>query len=207
MHPDATPEDVSGTRFFDALHWPEAGPAAIDLLQGRFEPSARRVDRKRARLQWLAAACLPPLLVALSSSALGLWHARQAEVIRGEARALLEKSHPEVAGIPSISMALRAASPQTEAPDEPPVSRIGSVFGPFGTAFGRIEAQSRPRITGLRYQHSRGYLDVLLDARDVPELEALRAALDEAGTPARLVSASRVGERFDGRLRVGHETP
>lgn len=207
LSPDATHGDVSGVRFFDALVWPDAGREAVELLQGRFEPLQRKAARARARLQWLAAACLLPLLVATSSCTLGAWHVRQAEALRREARTLLAERRPEFARVPDIALALEAESRHAAEVARPDAPGIEALLGPLGVALGRVAPQSRPRITGLRYQRSRGYLDVLLDARDVPELEALRAALEATGTPARLASASQVGERFDGRLRVGHETP
>jgi hypothetical protein len=56
---------------------------------------------------------------------------------------------------------------------------------------------------GLRFQQARGYLELLLEAGSVEALQQLQAGLEADGAPAQLLSASRSGARFEGRVRVG----
>ena len=195
--------DVSAAAFFHALAWPDAGRAAVDLLQGRFEPPVHRLARRRSRTVLLASASLLPVLIAAPALALGLWHAQQAQTMRAEARVLLATHYPELARAPHLGRALEAQALQPARRAAPEAPRFAALLGEVGVVLTRMSPEARPRLVGLRFQQARGYLELLLEAGSVEALQQLQAGLEADGAPAQLLSASRSGARFEGRVRVG----
>lgn len=196
-------EDVSGTAFFRALAWPEARQAATELLQGRFEPPRRQQARRRSRAAWLGTAALLPALTAAPALALGLWHAQQTQAIRTEARALLAAHSPELALAPDLGKALEAQAGASARTAEAAAPGFAALLGAVGVVLNSMPPGTRPLFLGLRYQQARGYLELQLQAGSVEALQQLQAGLGARGTPAQLLSASRAGKGFEGRIRVG----
>ena len=196
---DHPASELSGGGFFERLAWPAAGRASLNLLQGRFEPTVRRRERRL-----LAGAMMPLGLAMLVSLGLGAWHGRQADAIHREAREQFTIRRPELANVPSLTRALAMERAQPHGPARIEAPPIGALLGALGAALARLPADGRPRVTGLRFERARAYLEVLLEAGDIAPFEALRAAMDTGGTTARLVSASRRADRSQGTLRIGH---
>ena len=196
-------EDASGAAFFHALAWPEARHAATELLQGRFEPPRRQQARRRSRAAWVVTAALLPALAAAPALALGLWHAQQAIAMRTEARMLLAAHSPELARAPDLGRALDMQAGASARMVEADASGFAVLLGAVGVALTSMPYETRPLFLGLRYQQGRGYLELQLRAGSVESLQQLQAGLEAHGTPAQLLSASRGGESFEGRMRVG----
>lgn len=194
--------DVSAAGFFRALLWPAAGRIATNLLQGDFEPPARRIARRRTQLHLAGIASLPPVLLTVFALLLGLWHTQQTQALQAEARALAA-DHPALAGAPSLARALDAQAVHSAGRMSTVATGFGGLLGALGAALSKMAPEERPVLRGLRFQHARGYLELLLDAGSVQALQTLQGKLAETGTSARLLAASRTGERFEARVRVG----
>jgi len=199
---DALAADVSAAGFFRALHWPFAGHTATNLLQGNFEPPARSLARRHGQLRLLGVASLPPVLLAVFALALGLWHSRQTQVLQAEAQARAA-DHPALAGAPSLARALDAQEAQSAGRADAGTPGFDALLGALGAALSVMAPEERPRLLGLRFERTRGYLEVLFDAGGVQALQTLQGRLEEAGTATRLLGASRTAERFEARVRVG----
>jgi type II secretion system protein L len=194
--------DIRQAAFFSALRWPQAAHVAVDLLQGPFEPPARIRARRQAVLGVMGRAMALPAALLAFALLLGSWHGHRASATRAEARAVLLTRQPALARAPSLERALEAWSSQHPGPVTAEGPDFRELLGAMAAALADQAADRRPRLLRMQYRQSR--LEVHLDAASVEILQGLQSALAARGTPARLVSASRVGERFEGRLRLGH---
>jgi type II secretion system protein L len=198
----ALPVDVSRTAFFSALCWPDATEVAVDLLQGQFEPAVRIRERRQCFVRVMGAASLMPMLLLVFALLLGAWHGHRATATRAEARALLAAHQPELARAPSLAQAVEALAGQPTLPAQPDAPAFAELLGVLGAALAEQAPGDRPRCVRLQYRQAQ--LEVLLDAPSLQTLGALQEGFAARGVNARLVSASRAGERFEGRLRMGH---
>jgi type II secretion system protein L len=180
-----------------ALLLSDAAQTPLNLRQGEF---AAQLPYDRWWAQWRKIAAV--LLVAVLAHLLSGWLdyrrlERENQVLRSEIQSVYREVNPRGAVVDAQKQLERQLAALGGA------DAGGSFTRMLSPLAGQLAGRSDTVLASLNYSQRNAELRVNLLAPDFAEVEALRAALLEAGFDASLESSSRSGDRVRARLRIG----
>ncbi|MGD8175129.1 type II secretion system protein GspL [Marinimicrobium sp. ARAG 43.8] len=168
----------------------------LDISQGEF---SRRLPVQRWWLDWqgvvvAAAACL---MLYIGTT---VYQVKALESENIEIRRDIEQVYRGVAGQGNLVDAERQLRQQLS--ELQPASAGGRVTPVLAELFPVLAEAEDVTLGAISYSARNGELSLNVSASAFNAIETLRGAIDEAGLPAELLSASAQGERHSARLRV-----